>query len=71
MSNAGQGRGKGHRLAGDIARANPQARITLARRHYKVLVNGKLVGILPLKPYKEGLSGNLAAQLRRAGLTVQ
>jgi hypothetical protein len=70
MSNAGQGRGKGHRLATTIARDNPHARIVQGTRHYKVLVSGKLVGILPRNPQKEGLSCNLVSQLRRAGLAV-
>ena len=60
----------GHRLARKIARDNPHATVKPGRSHYKILVGGKLVGILPQTPMQEGLSANLRAQLRRAGLKV-
>lgn len=38
--------------------------------HYKLFLHGRLVGILPQRLAKEGLSRNFKAQYRRGGLKV-
>lgn len=50
---------------------NPQADVTDASRHWEIRVNGKMVGIYPRTPAKEGFAHNTKAQLRRAGLIVE
>lgn len=61
---------KGERLAGAVQRANPHATVRYGKSHYVVMVGPKIVGILPRKPAKEGLSYNLRQQFARAGVTV-
>ena len=38
--------------------------------HYKLFMNGRLVGIIPNTLAKEGLSKNLVSQLRRGGVRI-
>jgi hypothetical protein len=51
--------------------ANPGYTVTPGSRHIKIIrPDGKLAGILPYSPSKEGLSRNLISQLRRNGMTI-
>lgn len=61
---------KSQRLAKAFEKANPQAVIELGSLHYKIKVDGTIVGILPMTPAKEGLSSNLISQLKRAGIKI-
>lgn len=61
---------KGERMATRLARDNPHAQVKHGKGHYVIMTGGKIVGILPYVPAKEGLSANLRRQLERAGLTV-
>jgi hypothetical protein len=62
--------GTGYRLARAIAKANPHAEVERGSRHYKIKLDGRIVGILPQVPAKEGLSRNFIAQLKREGITI-
>lgn len=47
---------------------NPGLAIVPGGRHLKVVYRGRLAGILPFTLRNEGLSPNLVAQFRRAGV---
>lgn len=53
-----------------LLRDNPGLVIEPGGRHYKLKLNGKLVGILPGRLAKEGISRNLATQFRKAGVKI-
>lgn len=61
---------KGERLAEAVRRANPHVRVKNGKSHYVVMVGPRIVGILPRKPAKEGVSYNLRQQFARAGVTI-
>lgn len=61
---------KGERLAEAIQRANPHVTVRHGKSHYVVMVGPKIVGILPRKPAREGVSFNLRQQFARAGVTI-
>jgi hypothetical protein len=60
------------RIIRKLQRDNPELTIgdPGSGSHYKLYVAGKLVGILPTRLAKEGLSRNLASQLRRGGVRL-
>jgi hypothetical protein len=57
-------------LRRQLLRDNPGLVIELGGRHWKLKLNGRLVGILPSKLAKEGISRNLATQFRKAGVRI-
>lgn len=61
---------KTDRIVQKLEQDNPQLQVEWGTRHIKLLVNGHLIGILPLRLSKEGLAKNSVCQLRRAGLKV-
>jgi hypothetical protein len=54
----------------DLEKSNPQVMLAEGTSHWKIVVNGILVGIYPRKPRTEGFADNTRSQLRRAGLVV-
>lgn len=61
---------KTQQLIGRLKKLNPQLVVELGGHHYKLYIEGQLIGILPVKLAKEGLAVNSKCQLRRAGLRV-
>lgn len=57
----------------ELQRANPGMRLKKPAGgggHWKIFMGASLVGIIPVKLAKEGLSKNLISQLRRGGVKI-
>jgi hypothetical protein len=68
---AGKGKRYTERLIKMIRDENPQAVIREGTRHWRVYgPDGRLAGILPYQQRCEGISPNLIAQFRAAGITI-
>lgn len=60
------------RVLRTLEEANPgRVEAVVGGRHWKILAGGRLVGIYPLAPSKEGFAENTKSQLRNAGLVVE
>ena len=62
--------GSGRQQARQLAKDNPQLEVVNGGKHITLLIDGRLIGILPYGMRKQGMNQNLRAQLRREGLTV-
>jgi len=49
---------------------NPGIKAVKGSRHWKICKNGRLLGIYPYAPRREGFAENTKSQLRAAGLKL-
>lgn len=61
---------KTRQLIDRLRELNPQLVIKSGGRHHKLYLDGRLIGILPLKLMKEGLATNTKCQLKREGVIL-